>query len=100
MSQQRGGIDPGRIQAAEADLATIRQAVLSAARGDADASELKASLRSYLDEHGPVLRAAANAVGAEIRRQLLEQLFTWRRQLDERLGERRPQAHEVMRDTR
>ena len=82
-------MDPGRLQAAEADLANVRQTVLSVARGDADAMELKDSVRSYLDQHGPVLRAAAAAVGEEVRRQLLDQLYRWRRQVEEQLGDRR-----------
>ena len=88
-SEAPRGIDPGRLQAAEADLANVRRTVLSAARGDADATELKDSVRNYLDQHGPVLRAAAAAVGEEVRRQLLDHLYRWRRQLDEQLGDRR-----------
>jgi hypothetical protein len=84
-----GVIEEGQLEAAEADLRRIREALAAAARGELDATGLTGSMREYLDQHGPVLRSAATAVGEEVRRQLLDQLYRWRTQLDEQLGDHR-----------
>lgn len=76
-------------QAAQAALGHIRESLLAAERGDVDATELRRSLLGYWEEHGPVLRSAAVTVGEEVRRQLLEQLYGWREQLDDQLGSHR-----------
>jgi hypothetical protein len=85
-----GDLADGRLQSAEADLSRVRDSLAAATRGDLDAAELPAALRTYLDQHGPTLRAAATAVGEEVRRQLLEQLYAWRAQLESQLGSRPP----------
>lgn len=79
----------GQFEAAEAALAKIRESLLAAAQGDVDANDLRRSLLGYMEQHGPVLRSAAVAVGEEVRRQLLEQLYGWRDQLDDQLGSHR-----------
>lgn len=79
----------GRLRAAQADLSYIRESLLNAARGDVDAAELRRSLAGYVEQHGPVLRSAAAAVGEGVRQQLLEQLYDWRDQLDDQLGSHR-----------
>jgi hypothetical protein len=84
-----GGIEEGQLEAAEADLSRIREALEAAARGEAGAAELTRSAREYLDQHGPALRNAAAAVGEQVQQQLLEQLYRWRTQLDEQLGSHR-----------
>jgi hypothetical protein len=84
-----GGIEEGQLEAAEADLLRIREALAAAARGELDASGLTRSMKEYLEQHGPVLRSAATAVGEEVRRGLLEQLYGWRSQLDDQLGSHR-----------
>jgi hypothetical protein len=84
-----GDITNGQIEAAEAALAHVRESLLAAARGDVDATDLRRSLLGYVDQHGPALRGAAATVGEEVRRQLLEQLYGWRAQLDDQLGSHR-----------
>ena len=78
----QGQLSPEALEAAESELAQVRQALESAAQGHTSGTELKVTLESYLDEHGPALKAAAAAVGEETRRQTLEQLYQWRAQLE------------------
>jgi len=87
-----GHLTNGQLAAAEAaveDLAEIRESLLAAARGEVDAWDLRSSLLGYLEQHGPVLRSAAATVGEVVRQQLLEQLYSWRDQLDDQLGSHR-----------
>ena len=79
------GIDAGQLQAAEADLTSLRETMLALGRGEADAAELRDCARRCLHEHKTVFRTVAAAVGEELRRQLLDQLDAWRRQLDQQL---------------
>ena len=78
-----GDITKAQFEAAEAALADIRESLLAAARGDVNAADLSRSLLGYFEQHGPVLQSAAVAVGEQVRRQLLEQLYGWRAQLDD-----------------
>jgi hypothetical protein len=88
----RAGDPPDeQLRAAEADLARLRESLRAAGRGELDAGELWASSREYLEQHGPVIRGVAATVGEEVRRQLLAQLYGWRRQLDAQLGSGRGQ---------
>jgi hypothetical protein len=84
-----GDLTNGQFEAAEAALDDIRESLLAAARGDVDATDLKRSLLGYFEQHGPVLQSTAVTVGEEVRRQLLEQLYGWRDQLNDQLGSRR-----------
>lgn len=85
------GLAPESLAAAEAELARVREALESAARGEASGAELAEALQGYLDEHGPALRAAASGIGEEARRQALEQLYAWRAQLAAQLQARKQQ---------
>jgi hypothetical protein len=78
------------LAAAEEDLARVRDALESAARGDAGGKELKEAVQTYLDDHGAALAAAASAVGEEARVQTLQALYRWRAELDAQLKARRP----------
>jgi hypothetical protein len=90
--QPAADLASAQLEAAEADLNRVRESLAAAGRGEVDATELINALRAYLDQHGPAFRSAAAAVGEDVRRQLLEQLYSWRTQLDEQLGSsRRPQ---------
>jgi hypothetical protein len=88
-------ITNGQFEAAEDALARVRECLLAAAQGDVDATDLRRSLLGYVEQHGPVLRSAAVAVGEEVRRQLLEQLYGWRDQLDDQLGSHRKRPPET-----
>jgi hypothetical protein len=81
-----GGLTAEQLEAAELDLARIREYVDGVARGDLDAAELTEAMRGYLARHGPALRGAAAGVGEAVRRQLLEQLYSWRDQLDDQVA--------------
>ena len=68
--------------AAQADLAGIRERLVAARKGDTTTGvDLIASLKGYLDTHGPALQAAAASVGEEVRRQALAELYKWRTQI-------------------
>lgn len=84
------GLPRQELVAAERDLARVRDVLESAGRGEAGAEELKEAVQGYLDEHGTTLRAAASALGEEVRRQTLQELYRWRAQLDAQLKERKP----------
>jgi hypothetical protein len=79
----QGHLSSESLEEAESELAQVREALESAARGETSGAELKVTLESYLDDHGPALKAAAAAVGEETRRQTLEQLYQWRAQLED-----------------
>lgn len=78
-------LQPEQLAEAEADLARVREQLTAAERGAATAADIKQSLQGYLDEHGPVLRAAAGALTAELRERTLEELYKWRAQLNAQL---------------
>ena len=88
MTARPGEQEPGASSTPEDALADVRELLQAAARGDADTTQVTESLRGYLDEHGPALRSAAAATGEEVRQQLLRQLYGWRSQLDQQLGNR------------
>jgi hypothetical protein len=85
------GLPAESLEAAESELARVREVLESAARGDASGAELAEALQGYMEEHGPALRAAASAIGEEARRQTLEQLYAWRAQLAAQLEARKQQ---------
>jgi hypothetical protein len=78
------------LEAAEGELARVRELLLAAGRGEASAGDVKAALRGYLDAYAPAIRAAAASVAEEVRRQALTELYKWRTQLTAQLqaGER------------
>lgn len=76
------------IEAAESELARIRELLTAAGRGDADAQQVVQSLREYVSAHGPTLRLAAAALTEEVRRQTLDELYKWREQLNAQLSSR------------
>jgi hypothetical protein len=73
------------LEAAEADLARVRELLTAAGRQEADAADVKESVQEYLETHGPAIRQAAVSVGEEVRRQALTELYKWRAQLDAQL---------------
>lgn len=77
------------LEAAEQDLARVREVLESAARGQAGGDELKEAVQGYLDEHGAALHEAASALGEEGRRLTLQELYKWRAQLDAQLKPRK-----------
>jgi hypothetical protein len=76
-----GQVPAESLEAATSDLERVREVLQSAARGQTGGTEVKEALQGYLDEHGQAIRAAASAVGEEVRLQALEQLYQWRAQL-------------------
>jgi hypothetical protein len=73
------------LEAAEGELARVRELLMAAGRGEASAVDVKAALRGYLDAYEPAIRAAAASVADEVRRQALTELYKWRTQLDAQL---------------
>jgi hypothetical protein len=76
------------LQAAESDLARIREQLVSLGGGQTSASQVQESVQGYLDAHDPALRAAAASLGEEVRRQTLDELYKWRAQLSAQLTHR------------
>jgi hypothetical protein len=71
--------------AAEADLEKVRETLGAAARGEATPGAVKEVVTQYLADHHSALQASAAAVGEEIRRQAVEELYRWRAQLNTQL---------------
>ncbi len=78
----------GPLDAATADLERLQAVLRRAAQGQAGVGEVTDSLRSYWQDNGAALTAAATALGDEVRRQMLGQLYQMRDRLDEQLGNR------------
>jgi hypothetical protein len=64
--------------AAVTGLASLRELLRAVERGQLSAVDVPGAVREYLDTHGPSIRAATAAVGEELRRQILAQLYEWR----------------------
>ena len=73
------------LRAAEADLDQVRETLSAAARGEAPPEAVKGAVTQYLADHQSALRDSAAAVGDEVRRQTLEELYRWRAQLNTQL---------------
>jgi hypothetical protein len=58
----------------------------AAARGETAPGEVKDAVTQYLGDHQSALRDSAAAVGEEVRRQTLEELYRWRAQLNTQLA--------------
>ena len=74
------------LRAAEVDLAKVRDALTAAARGETTPAAVKHLVTLYLADHQSALRDSAAAVGEEVRRQTLEELYRWRAQLNAQLA--------------
>ena len=74
------------LKAAEADLDKVRETLTAAARGQATPEAVKDAVTQYLAEHHSAIQESAAAVGEEVRRQTLEELYRWRAQLDAQLA--------------
>jgi hypothetical protein len=76
---------PGRISAAQTDLARLREVLEAAAEGEVEPEDLMASLQGYWRGHKSLLRWMVSSVVDLARLQALEELYKWRRQLDAQL---------------
>ena len=68
------------------DLSRVRERLAAAGRGEATATDLQNALRDYWRDHGSTIRAAAAAVGEDVRNQALTELYKWRAQLNAQLN--------------
>ncbi|PZF79467.1 hypothetical protein C1I92_30980 [Jiangella anatolica] len=82
---EQGRLDEPSLEAATADLERIRQRLRAAAKGDADADDVKDAVETYWHDHEAVLRTAAASLTEEVRLQALSELYRWREQLDTQL---------------
>lgn len=83
--------DPGqpdrvaRMEAATADLEHLQDLLRRAAQGQAGAGEVMKWVDHYRGDHGDALKAAAGALGEEVRGQMLEQLYRMHEQVERQL---------------
>jgi hypothetical protein len=74
-----------QMEAATADLEHLQDLLRRAAQGQAGGSEVMEWVRHYRSDHGDALKAAAGALGEEVRGQMLDQLYRMREQVERQL---------------
>ena len=77
------------LTAATSDLERLQEVLRRAASGRAGVGEVTEAAARYWSDHGEALQATAAALGEEVRRQMLAELYRMRAQLAQQL-QRRP----------
>lgn len=68
---------------AASDLERLHQLLHRASQECADVSQVQVALTHCWRDHGDVVTAAAAALGAHVRGQILNELYKWRSQLEQ-----------------